>query len=182
MTTGGRGVWRQRLIAIAGMTAIWILLWGDLSWGNALGGVAVAIVVMVIFPLPHIAFHGRLRAWGTVRFLAYFTRDLIVSSGQVAWAAVRPRGRLRNAVIAVPLRVRTDLNLTMTAEALTLIPGSLIVDARRDTGVLYVHVLDVRDIEDVERFRRGVLDLEARLIRAFGSADEIRQIEAEEAP
>lgn len=160
------------------MTAIWILLWGDITWGNLIGGIAVAVVVLAVFPLPTVAFHGRVRPLRVVVFLAYFARDLVVSSAQVAWAAIRPRGRLRNAVIAVALRIPTDLNLTLTGEALTLIPGSLIIDARRETGTLYIHVLDVKNIDDIRRFRFEVLALEERLVRAFGSPDEVRQLEA----
>lgn len=74
------------------------------------------------------------------------------------------------------LRVRSDLNLTLTAEALSLVPGSLIVEVDRDAGILYVHVLGVRDRAEVERFRDGVLELEARLIAAIGSAQEQRLI------
>jgi multicomponent Na+:H+ antiporter subunit E len=49
-----------------------------------------------------------------------------------------------------------------------LIPGSLVVEARRSTHTLFLHVLDVGDLAGVERFRRSVLDQEARLVRALG--------------
>lgn len=171
---------RTRIAAVLAMTAMWTLLWGEFSWGNLIGGIAVATLISVFFPLPVVGVHLRLRPVALARLLAHFTRDLIVSSVLVAWAALRPRLRLRNAVIAVRLRVRSDLNLTVTGQALTLIPGSFVLDARRDTGILYIHVFDVRDAEHLARIRRNILALEARIVRALGTAEEIRLIDVAE--
>lgn len=72
--------------------------------------------------------------------------------------------------------MNTDLNLTLTAEALSLVPGSLILEADRGTGTLYVHVIGVRTLDEVERFRRGVRELEERIVAAVGSAEELRRL------
>lgn len=169
---------RWRLTPLLALAAMWVLLLGSFRLSNLIGGLVVAGLVLAVFPLPPIRYRGRIRPWGVVRFLAYFARDLVVSSIQVAWAAIRPNSRVHNAVVAVQLRVRSDLNLTATAEALTLIPGSLVIEADRETGVLHIHVFDVKDLADVERFRRSVFALEERLVRAFGSNEEISQLEA----
>ncbi len=111
-----------------------------------------------------------------LRFWLHFLRDLVVASAQVAWLAVRVGPTPRSAIIAARLRVNTDLNLTLTAEALSLLPGSLILEADRRTGTLYIHVLGVTSRDEVERFRRGVLELEARIIEAIGSPEELRRV------
>lgn len=74
------------------------------------------------------------------------------------------------------LRVRTDLNLALTAELLSLVPGTLIVEVDRDAGVLYVHVLDVRSPADLTDSRDRVLAVEERIVRAVGSDAELRQL------
>lgn len=169
--------WRSQLIAVAALVALWNLFYGDLSVGNLIGGTLVALVVITVFPLPPVAFEGRVRPLAVLRFLGRFLIDLLVASAQVAWTAVRFGHVPHSAVIAVRLRVRTDLNLTLTAEALSLVPGSLVAEADPASGTLYVHVLDVRDMRDVERAREKVLALEARIVRAIGSADEVRQLD-----
>jgi multicomponent Na+:H+ antiporter subunit E len=58
--------------------------------------------------------------------------------------------------------------MTVVAEMTCLIPGSLVIEARRSTHTLFLHVLDVGDQAGVESFRQGVLDQEARLVRALG--------------
>jgi multicomponent Na+:H+ antiporter subunit E len=160
--------WRERLVAAAGLTAIWVLLWGRPTWINVVGGLLVATVILTVFPLPPIDFAGRIRVLPMLRLAGRFLADLVVASVQIAVLAFRFGHVPRSAVIAVPLRAPSDLNLTLTAEALSLVPGSLIVEVDRDAGILFVHVLGLRDRADAERFRRGVLDLEDRIIDAFG--------------
>ncbi|MEU1756683.1 Na+/H+ antiporter subunit E [Micromonospora matsumotoense] len=167
---------RNRAVAMIVLVTVWVLLWGTLSWANVLGGLVVGLVVLTVFPLPPVTFAGRLHPLPLLRFTLRFLRDLVVASVQIAALALRFGHAPLGAIIAVPLRVRSDLNLTLTAEALSLVPGSLIVEADRDTGTLYVHVLGVRTRDEVEQFRRGVLELEARLIEAIGSAQELRLI------
>jgi multicomponent Na+:H+ antiporter subunit E len=106
--------------------------------------------------------------------------DLVVSSVQVAWVAVRPSRELRNAVVAVRLRVPSDFNLALTSEAVTLVPGSVTVEADRESATLYVHLLDVRDRAEVERLRHRVRALEGRLVRAIGSDEELRRLKVAE--
>jgi multicomponent Na+:H+ antiporter subunit E len=169
--------WRSRLVTLIGLVAVWVLLWGSLTWLTVVGGALVALVVVAVFPLPPITFDGRIRPGALLTFAAFFLRDLVVASAQIAWLAVRPGEPPRSAVIAVPLRVPSDLVLTLTAEALSLIPGSLIVEAERATGTLYVHVIGVRSMDDVERARRSVVDVEARIVRAIGSDADRQSLE-----
>lgn len=174
----GRGRWRDQLVTVVWLVLVWNLLWGEFTWGNVLGGGLVALLVLVFFPLPRVTFDGRIRPLALLRFVGRFVAELVTASVQVALVALRPGPAPHSAIIAVPLRVGSDLNLTLTAEALSLVPGTLIVEAVRGTGTLYVHVLDVRDQAEVERARRDVLALERRIIRATGSAAELRLVES----
>ncbi|GGM23905.1 Na+/H+ antiporter subunit E [Micromonospora sonchi] len=168
---------RNRIIAMTGLTAIWVLLWGTHFWANVISGLVVVAILLAVFPLPPVTFAGRIHPLPMLRFWLRFLQDLVIASIQIAWLALRPAGgQARSAIIAVPLRVNTDLNLTLTAEALTLVPGSLILEADRSTGTLFVHVINLRNREELEEFRRGVYALEARIVSALGSPDELRRI------
>lgn len=177
-----RGALRERLVAAAGLTVVWVLLWGTPTRLNVVGGLLVATVVLVVFPLPQVTLAGRVHPPALLRLAVRFVADLVVASVQIARLAFRFGHVPRSAIIAVALRAPSDLNLTLTAEALSLVPGSLIVEVDRTAGVLYVHVLDLRHPGDAARFRQSVLDLETRIVRAFGSPAERRLISREEQP
>ncbi|BCJ49773.1 Na+/H+ antiporter subunit E [Actinoplanes sp. NBRC 14428] len=173
-----RAGWRDRLVAAAGLVAVWMLLWGVFSWAHLIGGIVVAAVVLRVFPLPPVTFAGRPRVRGLLRFAARFTGDLVVASVQLAALAFRFGHQPRSAIIRVPLRVPSDLVLTLTGEAVSLVPGSLIVDTDQASTTLYIHVIGVSGRDAVERFRRSVYETEARIVRAVGSDAEIRMLDS----
>ncbi|MCR6688711.1 Na+/H+ antiporter subunit E [Cellulomonas sp.] len=159
---------------IVWLTVVWVFLWGDLSVGNVLAGAAIALAVTTGLHMAPVDFHGRVHPWGVVRLFTRFGVDLVRASFEVAFIALRPRYVPHGAVIGVQLRSHSDLYLTMTAELCSLVPGSLVVEAHRLTGVLYLHVLDVRQAGGIEAARQAVLDQEERVLRAFASPAEQR--------
>ena len=58
-------------------------------------------------------------------------------------------------MIEVDLRTHSDFVLTVVAEMVSLVPGSLVVEARRSTHTLFLHVLDARDQAGVDDARAG---------------------------
>ncbi|MEV2240562.1 Na+/H+ antiporter subunit E [Micromonospora sp. NPDC049891] len=170
------GRWRDQLIAYGWLVLAWNLFWGEFTWGNLLGGLLAAAVVLLFFPLPPVTFHGRLRPWGLLVFGGRFVVELVRASAHVARIAVQPGYTPRSAIIAVRLRLPTDLNLALTAEVLSLVPGTLIVEVDRDAGILYVHVLDVRGPDSLAASREQVRAVERRIVEAVGSNAELRRV------
>ncbi|MFI5937388.1 Na+/H+ antiporter subunit E [Actinoplanes sp. NPDC051494] len=159
----------RKLIAATGLTVIWVLLWGRPTAVNIVGGLLVSGAILTVFPLPPVTLAGRVNLPGLLRLAGRFLIDLVVASVQIALLAFRFGHVPRSAVIAVRLRAPSDLGITLTAQALSLVPGSLIVEVDRAEGVLYVHVLGLHDPAEAAGFRQSVLDLEARIVHAFGS-------------
>jgi multicomponent Na+:H+ antiporter subunit E len=75
--------------------------------------------------------------------IALFARELIFSALKVAWLAVQPRINLRSAIIAHPLTVTTDAQITLLANMITLTPGTFSVDVSDDRKTLYIHAIDI---------------------------------------
>jgi multicomponent Na+:H+ antiporter subunit E len=169
--------WRDRIVAMAVLVTVWMLLWGVLSWANLISGLVVSAVVLTAFPLPPVTFAGRVRPLGLARFAWRFFADLVIASAQLAVLAFRFGHQPRSAIIRVPLRVPSDLVLTLTGEAVSLVPGSLIVDTDQASTTLYIHVIGVPDRAAVEQFRRSVYETEARIVRAIGSDAEIGMLD-----
>lgn len=170
---------RIHWLSVVALTVVWLLLWGRVSPNLVLLGVVVSIVIAKAFPLPSLPGFAAVRPVPTLRLAARFALDLVVASVQVAGHALGSGPRTRSAVVAVELRTRSELLMTLTGEILSLVPGTLIVELRRSTGTLYLHVLGATGPEDVRRARTDVLALEARVLRAFGDDDAVRALEAE---
>lgn len=157
------------------LTVVWVLLWGSVTVASVLAGVAVAVIVMVVFPLPPVIFGGRVRLAGLARLAGWFVVDLVIASAQVSWLALRVGQQPSNTVVQVDLKSRSDLYLTLTAELLSLVPGSIVLEARRSTATLYLHVLGVApgDEAGAEDARRRSLRQEERVLNALASDEEL---------
>lgn len=161
------------VLAVVWLTAVWVALWGDLSVANVLAGAVIGVLVTRLLPMPSIDFHGRFRPLGALRLVGRFVVDLVVASAQVAWLALSGRTP-RSAVIRVRLRSHSDLYLTLTAQLCSLVPGTVVVEALRTDGVLYVHLLDVADA-DLAVAHAEVLGIEERVLRALASDAELAE-------
>ena len=157
---------------IGWLTLVWVALWGNVRPFTIVAGVVVGIVVCLVFPMPRLRMNLHVRplwlGWLTVHFLA----DLVVASAQVVRTTLQFHRQPRNAVIEVDLRTHSDFVLTVVAEMVSLVPGSLVVEARRSTHTLFLHVLDAKDQTGVDRMRAQVFALERRVVLAFGAETE----------
>ncbi len=174
------GTKRFHPTAIVVLTLVWLLLWDGFSVFILLTGVLLAIVVGLVFPLPPIDLHGRFRPVQALKAVARLAVDVVRASVGVVALAFRFGTTPQSSIIRVQLWSRSDLYLTQTAELVSLVPGSIVLEARRSTSTLYLHVLDVTDEAGLAAAAQTVLDAEERVLRTFGSAAEIAALDAGE--
>ena len=152
------------------MTVVWVGLWGSVTAANVLGGLAVAVLLLLTLPLNELSEKSTVRPLSLLRFVGFFSVDLVRASVQVAVLVLRPRRALSQAVIAVPVRGASDRLLTLLANAISLTPGTLTLEVDRPRSTLYVHALDVGPgPAGVERLRSDILKTERLAILAIGS-------------
>ncbi|WP_165070069.1 Na+/H+ antiporter subunit E [Marisediminicola senii] len=162
-------------------TLLWICLWGAISWLNLVTGLLLGLLVTRVFYLPPVQFSGRFHVgWFLVYFVRFLYQVVVASFGLAirAFSRVPVHG---NSVIAVPLRTRSDLVLTITGLVAALVPGSIVVDIDRSRAVLYLHVFNTSTLADSERMRQRALTVEAQVLRVMGSREECDRLAAESA-
>lgn len=171
----------QKLPLLVWLVLVWGSLWQDFSPGNLLFGALIAIAISYAFYLPPIELSGRFNLLHAVGMLLWFIKQVAIASVQVLYWAVAKGPRVRNAVIAVPLRSPSDLLMTAVGHVLSLIPGSLVVEVDRGTATLYVHAMNAPAPADVDRIRADIQGFEARLIQVMGTREELAALKAERA-
>ena len=103
----------------------------------------------------------------TILLAVFFLKELVVSSLRVLWEVITPRQINRPGIIGVPLEARTDLEIFIVANLISLTPGTLSVDLSEDRRTLYVHVMF---LEDVARTRAEIKHgLERRVLEVTRS-------------
>lgn len=154
------------------LVIFWMLLWGSTTPLTIITGIVVAVLVTRVLYLPRVVLAPRVNPWWFLVFLGVFIGQLVTASFQVAFQAVFARRIQNNAVITAELHTRSDFILTGTAIAISLVPGSVVLEVDREHAILYVHVLGADSPEKIEHARATILATERRLLRALGSRDE----------
>lgn len=156
-----------RAFAVCALSIVWTLLWGRFTIPNIVIGMVVAVIIMVLLPLPPVPVQGKVHPWSVLQLLGLFTWYLVASSVQVMWLAIRPGPPPLTGVLRVPLNLKSDLVLVLASSITTLIPGSMVLEIDQVRRILYCHVIDVGSQRSVERFYGQVAQVERLLIAAF---------------
>jgi multicomponent Na+:H+ antiporter subunit E len=111
------------------------------------------IVVRILRRLPRIA-------W----YLVYFLYELVRANVRIAWEVVTPGFTMQAGIVRVPTRCRTEWEVMMLANSISLTPGTLTLEVDTATNELFVHALFVRSREE---FLDGLARMERYLLGAM---------------
>jgi multicomponent Na+:H+ antiporter subunit E len=156
-----------RVAVICWLALVWVLLWGTFSAANILSGLAIALLITWLLPLPAVPVEGRVHPLSLLRLLLTVAYFLVLSSVQVAVLAVRPGPPPMSAVLRAHLSVKSDLVLALAVNIFNLIPGSIVLEIDQTRRMLYMHVLDIGSDRAVDQFNRQVAVVERLLVRSF---------------
>lgn len=140
------------LLALTWSAATGLFTLSNFGVGLVLGFLVLALARRFLGPSPYVSkvSHG-------FRFAGFYLRELLLANLRVAYDVVTPTHYMRPGIIAVPLDARTDAEITLLCNLLTLTPGSLSLDVAADRSVVYLHVMYI-DEDDIDRLRIKIKD------------------------
>jgi len=146
------------------LAVVWAAVLGELSLGNLAAGFALGFAILAVASNLFGSSRYFEKSLRLADFVAFFVGQLVLSSLRVAADVVTPRHRARPGIVAIPLDARSDGEITLLANVISLTPGSLTLDVSADRRTLFVHVMFLDDVEtcrrDIKRgFERRVLEL-----------------------
>jgi multicomponent Na+:H+ antiporter subunit E len=146
---------------------VWILLWGTVSAANIISGLAIALIITLLLPLPLVPIEGRVHPLSLMRLIGLVAWYLVVSSVQLAWLAIKPGPPPLSAVLRAPLAIKSDLVLALAVNIINLTPGTIVLEIDQVRRMIYVHVIDVGSDRAVNRFYRQITQIERLLVASF---------------
>lgn len=155
----------MRPLVLGGLlVTFWLALTPHPGWGDVLLALAASTLVLFIARREPMRRTHRVR-YRVVLILAWtFVRELVRATIRVAYDVLTPTLHARPAILAVPLDLHTDVQLTLFANLLSLTPGSISMHLAPDRKKLYVHFMFV-DPDDLDASRREVKTVYERLIK-----------------
>lgn len=145
------------------LAIIWAAVSGSFSPANLLFGLVLSTAALYVIreQVGSLGYFARTRRIMSLAVL--FVYELILSAWRVAVLVMSPKMDLQPGILAYPLQVKRDFEITLLANLITLTPGTLSVDVSEDRSTLYVHCIDCSDpdatIRDIaEGFERKILE------------------------
>jgi len=125
------------------LALVWAAITGTFTGLNLLLGAAIGSVAVLLLRRDFAGPNGLRRIRRIISLALLFLYELCVSAVRVARVVLTPdlKRAIRPGIVAFPLSVQSDAEITLLANLITLTPGTLSVDVSQDRRLLYVHVL-----------------------------------------
>lgn len=143
----------------------WALLTGHFSLENLVAGFVIGFLLLCFLrrAVGQTAYFPKVR--NAIAFFVHFLWELFLANLSVARTVLfESRDEITPAFLAIPLEAKTDAEIALLANLITLTPGTLSLDVSTDRSVLYIHTLDVEDVDglrvEIKRsLERGLLEV-----------------------
>jgi len=146
------------------LAVAWVVLTGRTTAGDLFVGFLIGSGVVYFVRRAGGVPRPFLKVYQSLDLLVFFLWQLVLSNVKIAHDVMTPTHLMRPAIVAVPLDAKTDVEIGVLSNLITLTPGTLAVDVSPDRSVLYVHAMYVRDRDELvaeikQGFERRVIEV-----------------------
>lgn len=138
------------------LTFTWVFLTGNFWFTNFVFGFVLGY--FILWTLNRNSDEGGYfkRLPKVINFVFFFLYELLLANLEVAYDLITPSYYMKPGIVKYELTARTDMEITLLSNFISLTPGTLILDVSDDKRVLYIHVMYVKNKERfIKRIRGG---------------------------
>lgn len=154
------GMSPRRVIMIVFLVASWCVLWGTVSAANILSGALVALVVTA--PGLGDALTGGVRLGPLLQLTWLVFVDLVRSTVAVAVETLTPGDNSSESIVSFTVAPEARRHMLFYTAAITITPGTVVVDTDIEAGTLYIHLLHDTDVAANEAHVQRLAELACR--------------------
>lgn len=142
----------------------WTALVGELTSRSLIIGFLIGSPILLVTQRARDSSHYFRKIFFIVRLVFLFFWELILSGLWIAYDVLTPSYYMNPGIIAVPLDVQSDEEITLLANLISLTPGTLSLEVSKDRKTLYVHAMYITDkqklIQEIKNgFERYILEI-----------------------
>ncbi|AFL85618.1 multisubunit Na+/H+ antiporter, MnhE subunit [Belliella baltica DSM 15883] len=155
---------KARFLSNLLLSLIWVAITGTFSLENFLFGFALSFFLLWLTSTnrrQNKYFNKVPKLFG---FIFFFLYELVKANIEVAYEVITPKYSMEPGIVKIPLDAKSDMEITLLANLITLTPGTLSLGVSDDRTVLYVHTMYVKDKEEFidgikNGFEKRLLDI-----------------------
>jgi multicomponent Na+:H+ antiporter subunit E len=148
---------QKRFLMNVLLTVIWVALTGSFDYLNFIFGFLVSFFVMWIISRNTDDRKYFTIAFKVLGFFFFFLYEFFKATIEVAYEVMTKRFQMKPGIIKMPLDAKTDLEITILSNLISLTPGTLVLDVSEDRTVIYIHGMYVEDkVKFINSIKEGL--------------------------
>ncbi|QKS70823.1 Na+/H+ antiporter subunit E [Paenalkalicoccus suaedae] len=153
----------QILLNIA-LALIWMMLRGTYTFPDFVVGYIIGLLLLIVLRrFLEFEFYFK-RVVAMAKLILLFLYKLVLSNIDVIKIVLSPKMDIEPGIIAVPTKLKSDWEVTLLANLISLTPGTLTMNFSEDGRTLYIHSIHVPDkdaaIKEIrDTFEKAILEV-----------------------
>ncbi|WP_449621647.1 Na+/H+ antiporter subunit E [Robertmurraya sp. Marseille-Q9965] len=143
---------------------LWMFIKVSYDLSSFIKGYIFGLIILFVFRR---FFNSRFyvgRVIAVIKLLFIFLRELVLSNISVLKVVLKPKLDMRPGIFAYETVLTKDWEITVLSNLITLTPGTLVVDVSDDNKTLYIHAMDIADVDEAitsikESFEKAILEV-----------------------
>lgn len=130
------------------IAVVWMLLSSQVSATSFVIGYLIGVILIFMMRrfFPERFYTARL--WAAFKLTLIFFRELALSNISVLRLVIRPKLDIHPMIFALPTDLKHNWEITLLSSLITLTPGTIVLNVSDDQRTLYIHAIDVDDVEE----------------------------------
>ena len=147
------------------LAIFWVLLTASFEFINYLFGFFIGYLVISAIHrrIPSLSGYPQ-RLPKFIAFVGFFLKSLILSNIKIAVDIVTPIWYMKPGVLRFELLSKTDIEIMLVSNFISLTPGTLVLDVSEDKKTLFVHAMF---LDDEEKIIADIKEIERRLLEVI---------------
>jgi multicomponent Na+:H+ antiporter subunit E len=92
-----------------------------------------------------------IKIYRTIGFLFFYVKEVVIANMRIAYEIITPTHTMKPGVLAIPLDLKSDLEILLINNLITMTPGTLSLDVSTDKKVIYIHAMYIDDADEIRR-------------------------------
>lgn len=127
------------------LTLIWVALTGTFSYINLFIGFVLSHFTLWVISRKSQDKRYFTIAFKIIGFFFFFLYEVLRANLEVAYEVMTANLNMKPGIVKLELDAKTDLEITLLANLISLTPGTLVLDVSDDKKVMYVHGMYLED-------------------------------------
>lgn len=130
------------------IAVMWMFLQETYTLASFIGGYILGILLLLLLNrfIPD-SFYLR-RFFKTIQLILLFIKELISANWDIVRLVYKPKPEIEPGIFALPTELKSNWEITLLANLISLTPGTLTIAVSHDNTHLYIHAMDIDDIDE----------------------------------